>query len=48
MNLARDRIRAALNRREQKHPPFTWGFGPNLRATEVLNDAFAAMGIDFA
>lgn len=48
MKLPRERVRASLSRVEQKHPPFTWGFGPNQGATKLLEKDFARQGIDFA
>ncbi len=47
MQTPRDRVRAALRRVEQAHPPFTWGFGPNAGAAEALKKAFAEQGLDF-
>lgn len=40
-------MQAALRRVEQTHPPFTWGFGPNQGAAQVLRKEFAVQGIDF-
>jgi len=47
MQTPRERVRAALSRTESKHPPFTWGFGPNAGAATSLQKAFAQNGIDF-